>query len=768
MSSSQVAPLGSALPISRLFLGAGALACIAAVLAGVLGWKASGLALGIPGGLSILLLTGLFWSCSRIPKRHFVGILLLFMVAVLIVVTRDIWAYLALQPDVSGAWIGLVPGVSLILLAAAGILFQRTEDWIDQALLSLCSIVLCLSVLSAAVSVIPMHLIPGHSVLAVSLPAALVCATLAAACFALRRELCTRSMLWSELPVWRAARVAIPASLVIPLDRFLLASFRPRIGDDLYIPLDTAVTIFNILVIALVFNWVVWCMISESRAARRNEARLALAIEAPGAGVFDWNMLSGALMWTPEAERRMGLAVGTIRHIDDWAQRVLPEDLEAIWALRDQLASRKKEHFAFRFRMRTANGAWRTFEGTARCFYDELGTWVRTVGINLDVTEREERDAALEENEAQLRSIFENVPDAMVVIAEDGAIRNFSHAAERMFGYRERDVLGENIRKLIHVGGDLQSYLRFGEARPLALPERPIALTACHADGHSFPAELTLGQAQTRRGPVRIAFIRDITDRVEAERHLDDLRNEFAHGMRLNVMGELAAGLAHEINQPLAAGANFLGAADLLVQRDGGNPKLSELLEASRDQLMRAGEIIRRLRDFIANGATEMQVEDVEQTIRDAVAIGLIGLQRNRIEVEYTIGEGAEAMFADRVQIQQILVNLLRNAAQAMLETPSDRRGIRVEAEVVDADKLRIAVIDHGPGFSEDILARLYTPFLTSKGQQGLGIGLSICKRIVEAHGGEMVAKNLPRGGASVSFTLRRPPRSAEGVDLAA
>ncbi|MBO9499052.1 MAG: PAS domain S-box protein [Novosphingobium sp.] len=673
----------------------------------------------------------------------------------------DVSAFLGAGPSTprSHVLLGLLPGLSIPLLALAAAVVHKSGDWIDQLVLAIVSVIFCLSTAACIVSFTALRDTPGAMLFGASVPLALAMALIAGGILDERRRRLPLSMLAGDMPSWRTMRIMVPLSIIVPIDRFALSANRLRIDPVLYGQLDMGVAIFNLMIVALLFNYAVWKMAREYQKVRRNEARLALAIEAPGAGVFDWNVVTGDLMWTPEAERRIGMPVGTMNRIEIWQSRVFAEDFAKIMATQAEVEKRRGDHYPFRYRMRAMSGAVRIFEGAGRCFYDDDGHIVRFVGLNLDVTEREERDYALEENEAQLRSILENVPDAMAVMDEDGSIRSFSHAAERMFGYPESDVLGEGVGILIPRESEFHGrYLDQpddGAARELV--GRTVTLQARRASGEIFPAELTLGEAHTRKGLLYIAFIRDVTERMEAERRLDDLRNEFAHSARLNAMGELAAGLAHELNQPLAAGANYLGSAEMAVEDAAPHPEIAGLIGSARGQLLRAGEIIRRLRDFLAKGTAEMRVESVGQTLRDAVELGLIGKQRELVHVRCHVARGAEQMFADRVQVQQVLVNLLRNSVQAMQTLPPEQRRLSVEAEPVDAEMLRIAVTDHGPGFSDEMLRELFTPFLSSKGQKGLGIGLSICRRIVEAHGGEMTARNLAGGGASIAFTIPRP-----------
>lgn len=669
----------------------------------------------------------------------------------------------------TGTAAGLLPALSALLLAVLATVLESESEFADQLALSLCSTVFCFSIATALIA-LATHSGGAHMPLSVPLPAGLGLALLAAAAFTWRRRAFPAGMFSSDTPAWRAVRVGIPLAILVPIDRFVLIANREAVSEALFVELDLIITILNVLIIALLFSWTIWKLAHEYHDVRRKEERLALAVEAPGVGMFDWNVKTGEVMWTPDTERRVGLAPGSIRHIDDLLCRIRPEDWAAVEATRIAVEVEGGDHYTFRYHIHTADGGLRTFEGSARCFYGDKdrASMTRVIGLNLDITEREQHEVALADSETQLRSIIENVPDAMVVADEDGRILGWSHAAERMFGYGEAQVRDADLAMLLppELAG-LRAYYaarrqQTGESQLLG---RAVTLKAMRADGEIFPIELTVGEARARGARIFICFVRDITERVEAQQHLDSLRDEFAHSARLDAMGEMAAGLAHELNQPLAAGANYLGAAEMIAEDEARDDELAELLGSARGQLMRAGEIIRRLRDFLAKGRADMRVEQVGETVREAIELGLFGNQQHHIAVSCEVAPGAEAMLADRVQVQQVLVNLLRNAAEAVRDLPRPRRSIRIDAAPRDAETLEIRVTDQGPGLSDQVLAQLYTPFVSTKGPGGLGVGLSICRRIVEAHGGEFVAGNHPGGGASIAFTLPRPRAGQENQE---
>uniref|UniRef100_UPI00313B6450 PAS domain S-box protein n=1 Tax=Sphingomonas sp. CFBP 8764 TaxID=2775275 RepID=UPI00313B6450 len=334
---------------------------------------------------------------------------------------------------------------------------------------------------------------------------------------------------------------------------------------------------------------------------------------------------------------------------------------------------------SFTYRLRLPNGTQRFLEGSARCFYDQAGAMVRTTGITLDITRHEEREAALRVREAQLRSILETVPDAMIVIDEAGAIRSFSAAAELIFGYSAAEAIGLNVQTLIPGEREAwqQGYLR---RYPASGDRRGVGhgrlTTARRADGSSFPVELHVGEALVDGERVLTGFVRDISERIAAEERLSLVRRELMQVIRLNAVGEMAAALAHELNQPLAAIANFVTTAELLLDSGAGmdGDRLKATLISANTQALRAGDIIHRLREFIAKRESEMRIEPVEATLREAVTLLTSGGQHADIELSFALSPDADFMLADRIQVQQVVVNLLRNAFEALATSPDGAR----------------------------------------------------------------------------------------------
>jgi two-component system sensor kinase FixL len=654
---------------------------------------------------------------------------------------------------------GVLSTISILLLSALAAILPRSERWADQVSLGLIGVTIGLASISMLLLLLGVPLANQGIRLTSSLPASIALIAMAVGALAWRTGDDGPGLVLARSPEWRRARIALPIILILPA---ILLPIQVRFAEAGILPppvSEIAGSIVNLLLMVMLLTWAVARIAEEGEALRESERRVALATEVHGVGIFDWDLQTNALTWTPGAEQQLGLDPGTIRCFADWLAIVPPEDAEAVADTIRQVAARKAETYSFRYRIRRADGTIHMIEGSARAFYNEHGKLVRSLGINIDVTGREAREAALQASEEQLRLILQTVPDAMVIIDDHGTIRSFSAAAERMFGYESSAVVGANVSMLMPAtqamahDGYLERYRETGKRHIIGNVR---ILTARRADGSEIPIELNVGEARIGDERLFTGFIRDISQRVAAQEHLEAVHNEYARSARLSAMGEIAAGLAHELNQPLAATANFLGTAELLLAKVPAAAVAADQIASANGQIQRAGEIIRRLRDFIAKGEVDMRAEPLEPVVREAVALGLIGSLQFKIRLDYKLDPGAATMIADRIQIQQVLVNLLRNAAEAVRCCEPERRVIEIAAQAISEDMMEISVSDSGAGLSDEVMDQLYTPFLSTKGEAGLGIGLSICRRIVEAHGGTISATNRSDVGARIAFTLPR------------
>jgi two-component system sensor kinase FixL len=358
--------------------------------------------------------------------------------------------------------------------------------------------------------------------------------------------------------------------------------------------------------------------------------------------------------------------------------------------------------------------------------------------------------------EAHLQSILDTVPEAMIVIDEHGNMQSFSSAAERLFGCRAAEAIGQNIKTLMpspyreNHDGYLQRYMNTGERRIIGIGR---VVVGQRKDGSTFPMELAVGEMKSGDQRFFTGFIRDLTERQQTEARLQELQSELVHISRLTAMGEMASTLAHELNQPLSAIANYLKGSRRLLEgaSDEKSAAMRDALDKAADQAMRAGHIIRRLRDFVARGESERRVESITKLVEEASALALVGVKDLGIRVQFQFNPEIDLVIADRVQVQQVVLNLIRNAMDAM-ET-SQTRDLIVAIAPADGGQVRISVTDSGSGISPEIAEQLFQPFITTK-RHGMGVGLSISRAIVEAHNGRIWVEPNPTGGTIFHFTL--------------
>lgn len=359
----------------------------------------------------------------------------------------------------------------------------------------------------------------------------------------------------------------------------------------------------------------------------------------------------------------------------------------------------------------------------------------------------------------RLRAVADTVPDAMIGMDEHGIMDSFSAQAERMFGWTAAEAIGRNVNLLMpepHAtrhDSYVARYLRTGEARIIGQRR---ALLGRRKDGTTFPIELSVGEARIGERRVFIGFIHDVSREQTTERRAADLEAELIHVSRLSAMGQMASTVAHELNQPLGAAEIFAAAALRRLPADatGEIAKAAAAIVQCGEQVRRAGQILKRLREFASRRQSERKPESLRKVMDEAMALALIGVGTENLEI--AISDSAPPnVLIDRIQIQQVVVNLIRNAIEAMSGLAAKR--LDVSLATTAAGEAQITIADNGPGFDAGVRHDLFTPFVTTKGD-GLGIGLSICRTIVEAHGGFIWAENRPDGGAAFSFTLPRAP----------
>ncbi|QDF36610.1 sensor protein FixL [Bradyrhizobium symbiodeficiens] len=494
--------------------------------------------------------------------------------------------------------------------------------------------------------------------------------------------------------------------------------------------------------------------VTHSQDDGRGE-RFRVRIEGFGVGTWDLDLATRELDWSDTARGLLGVERDQPASYDLFLSRLQPTDRERV----EDAIKRVSESggsFDVSFRVANASGSGQWIRARAGLIRDESGAARHLSGILLDIDAEKQVEEALRTRETHLRSILHTIPDAMIVIDGHGIMQLFSTAAERLFGWLEHEAIGQNVSILMPEPDRTRhdSYLaRYRTTNDPHIIGIGRIVTGKRRDGTTFPMHLSIGEMESAGEPYFTGFVRDLTEHQQTQARLQELQSELVHVSRLTAMGEMASALAHELNQPLAAISNYMkGSRRLLAgSSDPNTPKVESALDRAAEQALRAGQIIRRLRDFVSRGESEKRVESLSKLIEEAGALGLAGAREQNVQLRFSLDPDADLVLADRVQIQQVLVNLFRNALEAMAQSP--RRELVVANTCVADDMIEVEVSDTGSGFRDDVLPNLFQTFFTTK-DTGMGVGLSISRSIIEAHGGRMWAESNAVGGATFRFTL--------------
>ncbi|MDN4502656.1 PAS domain S-box protein [Alteromonadaceae bacterium BrNp21-10] len=360
----------------------------------------------------------------------------------------------------------------------------------------------------------------------------------------------------------------------------------------------------------------------------------------------------------------------------------------------------------------------------------------------------------------RLTALLDAAVDAMIIIDHRGIIELFNTAAERIFGYLSDEVVGQNISMLMpspyrqEHDSYLHNFMQTNQPRIIGIGREVKALKK---DGEVIPIDLSVGEVKNSSHRQFVGIIRDISEQVQARKDTIEIRERLAHVSRLNTMGEMAAGIAHEVNQPLTAVAVYAQACSRMITNCKPeeahllNDKLLNSLEKINAQALRAGDVIMRLRGYVKKHTASRELTDINQLVKDTINLAQIDTRLLDHGITLELTDNPPQLMIDAVQIQQVLFNLIRNAIDSMQDKPNE--AITIRSRWTEKKLIEVSVVDTGTGVDEENRATLFNPFFTTK-ESGMGMGLAISQSIIQSHGGHLWYQNNHSNGSIFLFTL--------------
>ena len=364
---------------------------------------------------------------------------------------------------------------------------------------------------------------------------------------------------------------------------------------------------------------------------------------------------------------------------------------------------------------------------------------------------------ALMEREAELSAVLDTAVDGIVTIDGRGIVQSVNAAVEDMFGYTAEELIGHNVNTMMpspyreEHDRYLERYLQTGEAQIIGIGRE---VEGHRKDGSTFPLELAVSEVEFPGRRLFTGIVRDISERRRMEAQARLRLRETAHTSRLLELGEMTSGIAHEVSQPLAAIVGYAAACIRMVESGAPDmPLLTDTLEQIRNQGRRAGDIVQRMRQLTRKEEVQRRPIDLGTALEEVLVLVAHELRSARVRVKRELDRHLPPVDADLVQIEQVLLNLVRNAIEAMSLEPEGARTLGLRTYTSGPDEVAVEVSDTGRGLDEAVRARIFDTFYTTK-DSGVGVGLSISRTIAEAHGGRLGVASEPGQGATFSLTL--------------
>lgn len=496
-------------------------------------------------------------------------------------------------------------------------------------------------------------------------------------------------------------------------------------------------------------------LLEKERALHRFKERVALAAEAAHLGVWELDAVTTAVWMSDKARELFQFAPGIPITHAMFQDRVHPEDRR----LREATVQRAIETqggYEIEYRILLPNGKIQWIAGRARSVKDEKGRMTKLLGVSMDVTERKQAQELF-------RLSTEASPSGILLVNDQRCILLVNTHIEELFGYQRDELLGRPVETLVpHRLTEMHAVLR-GEFLATAEKRsmgRGRELFARRKDGTEFPVEIGLNPIQTPQGVLVLATVVDISARKLTEEEGRRRREKMSQLSRISLLGEMTASIAHEVNQPLSGIISNASAGQRFIDRGDLDPeKLREILTDIAADGRRAHDVVHNVRNTIKKGASFRKRIDVNEVVMDVMHMVQPDAQAHSCELNTLLAPGLPSIEGDPIQIQQVLINLMSNAFDAMRKTPANRRRVDISTEHNNEETIRLSVRDHGSGIPEEARERLFEQFFTTK-EEGLGMGLAIVHSIVESHAGTIAAENVTDGGARFSCILPVSHRS--------